>query len=390
VASSLRDEGFDGPIAIIGEEPGVPYQRPPLSKAYLMGKVSEDQIRLRPASFYESRTIELFAPERAVRIARDLRQVELESGRHLDYEHLVLATGARPRGIRVAGAELDGVFTLRGLADAEAIRTQLESATNITIIGAGFIGLEIASVARAMGVNTHIIDFAERPLKRSVSAKTADFLTEAHATQGTQFHFKTAIVEITGAGGRVTGVATSNGRHLPADLVVIGIGVEPSVELARDAGLKIDNGIVVDQQLLTADQSISAIGDCAQYPTDFFPHPIRIESVQNAVDHARCVAARLAGKAVPYRKVPWFWSDQGQYKLQIAGVAQEGDDAVLRGDMASGRFSVFRFRAGRLSCVESVNQAADHLAARKLIEKSAPLTPELVSDPAVSLNQLAA
>ncbi|MBK4739352.1 NAD(P)/FAD-dependent oxidoreductase [Noviherbaspirillum pedocola] len=390
VAASLRDEGFDGPIAIIGEEPGLPYQRPPLSKAYLTGKAHEEQVRLRPASFYESRNIELLVPERALSIARDQQLVKLESGHRLEYKHLVLATGARPRRIRVVGVELDGVFTLRCLAEAEAIRTGLESATNIVIIGAGFIGLEIAAVARAMGLTTHIIDFAERPLKRSVSAKTGNFLTEAHTEQGVQFHFMTAISEITGADGRVTGVATTDGRHFPADLVVIGIGVEPNVELARDAGLKIDNGIVVDRQLLTADPSISAIGDSANYPTDFFPHPVRIESVQNAVDQARCVAARLAGKPAPYRKVPWFWSDQGQYKLQIAGVAQEGDDAVVRGDMASGKFSVFRFRDGRLSCVESVNQAADHLAARKLIEKSTQLSSEQAGDSTISLSQLAA
>jgi 3-phenylpropionate/trans-cinnamate dioxygenase ferredoxin reductase subunit len=390
VAASLRDEGYGGAITIVGEEPDLPYQRPPLSKAYLSGKANDDQILLRPQAFYATRNIELRAPEQVVRILRGAQQVELGCGARIGYDHLVLATGARARALTVPGAGLDGVVPLRQLAHAGELRRRLQTATRIVVVGAGFIGLEIAAIARAMGIETHVLEFADRALKRALSAATGQFLAEAHMAQGAHFHFSTALAEIIGHDGKVSAVTTADGRRFEADLVIVGVGVEPNCELAQEAQLAVSNGIVVDRYLLTDDAAISAIGDCALYPSAFYPHPVRVESVQNAVDQARCVAARLAGKPAPYHKVPWFWSDQGAYKLQIAGIASETDSAVVRGDMASGKFSVFRFRDRRLSGVESVNQPGEHLSARKLLDKAAPLTHEQAADPGFSLAALVA
>lgn len=390
VAASLRDEGYAGPVTLVGDEPGLPYQRPPLSKAFLAGKAQPGQIELRPAGFYAERNISVIAPDSVTAIDRPSRRVALASGASLDYEHLVLATGARARIPAVPGAQRQGVLALRSRADAEAILARLQQARRVVIVGAGFIGLEVAVMARQMGLEVRVIEFADRVLKRAVSAPTAGYLAQAQASRGVQFSLETGVTAFTGSEGRVTGVMTTHGECVVAELVVVGVGVEPNVELARAAGLPVQDGIVVDPHLLTSDPAISAIGDCARYPAAYCATPVRLESVQNAVDQARCVAARLAGKAEPYAKVPWFWSDQGDNRLQIAGVAEIGDSAVLRGDIAAGKFSVLRFRDGRLSAVESVNSVADHMAARKLLAAATPISPEQAADTSVKLATLAA
>jgi 3-phenylpropionate/trans-cinnamate dioxygenase ferredoxin reductase subunit len=389
-AASLRDEGYGGAITIVGDEPDLPYQRPPLSKGYLTGKATDEQILLRPQAFYATRNIELRAPQQVTRILRREQEVELGCGTRLRYDHLVLATGARARVLAVPGAGLDGVVPLRDLAHAGEVRRRLQTAQHVVVVGAGFIGLEIAAIARAMGIETRILEVADRALKRALSAATGQFLADAHTAQGAQFHFSTALAEIIGRDGKVCAVTTADGQRFEADLVIVGVGVEPNCTLAQEAQLAVSNGIVVDRHLLTEDPAISAIGDCALYPSAFHPHPVRVESVQNAVDQARCVAARLAGKPVPYHKVPWFWSDQGANKLQIAGIATATDSAVVRGDMASNKFSVFRFRDRCLSAVESVNQPGEHLTARKLLDKAVPLTQEQAADTGFSLAALLA
>lgn len=390
VAASLRDEGYGGAITIIGDEPDLPYQRPPLSKGYLSGKANDEQLLLRPQAFYATRNIELRVPEKVTRILRDEQEVELGCGARLRYDHLVLATGARARALAVPGAGLDGVVSLRDLAHASEVRRRLQNARRVVVVGAGFIGLEIAAIARAMGIETRVLEVADRALKRALSAATGQFLVDAHMAQDTQFHFSTAVAAIDGREGKVCALTTVDGQRFEADLVIVGVGVEPNCTLAHEAKLAVSNGIVVDRHLLTEDPAISAIGDCALYPSAFCPHPVRVESVQNAVDQARCVAARLAGKPVPYHKVPWFWSDQGANKLQIAGIAGETDSAVVRGDMATGKFSVFRFCDRRLSAVESVNQPGEHLTARKLLDKAVPLTQEQAADTGFSLAALLA
>lgn len=390
VAASLRDEGYEGAITLVGEEPGLPYQRPPLSKAFLAGKAEPQQIELRPESFYPGRNISLLASERVVGIDRAARRVVLGSGATLAYQHLVLATGARPRELSVPGAGLQGVVPLRSRTDAEAIYSRLQAARRVVVVGAGFIGLEVSIVARAMGHDVHVLEFADRPLKRAVSKETGSFLADAQARRGVQFSFTTGVASLAGTDGKVTGVVTSGGETILADLVVVGVGVQPNVELAQAASLEVDDGIVVDTHLLTGDPAISAIGDCARYPVAYSATSVRLESVQNAVDQARCVAARLAGKPEPYRKVPWFWSDQGDNRLQIAGVCEAGDAAVVRGDIGAAKFSIFRFCGGRLTAVESINSAADHMAARKLLANGTPVSPGQAADLSLKLASLPA
>jgi 3-phenylpropionate/trans-cinnamate dioxygenase ferredoxin reductase subunit len=384
-AASLRQEGFDGRIVLIGDEPVPPYQRPPLSKSYLAAESGLDELWLRPDTFYAAHKIDLLAGETVRSIDRQERRLRLGSGADIAWDHLILATGARFRPLTVAGADLDGVLPLRTLADADILRERLAQAREIVVIGAGFIGLEFASVAIARGAGVHIVEITQQAMGRVVSAATSRFFADAHRRWGCEISFGTGVTRILDANGRATGVETTDGRRLPADLVLICIGVIPNAELARDAGLDVDNGIVVDEYLATADPSVFAIGDCANFPTPFAVGRVRLESVQNAVDQARCVAAAISGKPAVYDKVPWFWSDQGDLKLQIAGITQGHDAAVLRGDPAGGRFSVFCYRAGRLIGVESVNQTADHVAARRLLAGDPALAPEQAADASYDL-----
>ena len=379
-AASLRQDGFAGRIAMIGDEPVLPYQRPPLSKSYLARESGLDELWLRPETFYTQHQIDLLAGEIVTEIDRTERRLRLASGSALSWDHLILATGARFRPLAVPGAELDGVLPLRTLADADILRERLDQARDVVVVGAGFIGLEFASVAIAHGAAVHIIEVTQHPMGRVVSATISKFFCEAHWRWGAEVSLGTGVTRVLGAGGRVSGVETTDGRHLPADLALICIGVIPNAELAGEAGLAVDNGIVVDEYLATEDGAIFAIGDCANFPTPFAIGRVRLESVQNAVDQGRCVAANIAGKPAPYDKVPWFWSDQGDLKLQIAGITAGHDTAVLRGDPDSGHFSLFCYRGGRLIGVESVNQTADHVVARRLLAGEPKLKLEQAAD----------
>ena len=374
VALSLRAEAYPGDVTLVGDEPGLPYGRPPLSKAYLLGKVEEAGLHLRPAEALVAQRIRLAAPERAVAIDRAARSLRLASGEALPYQHLVLAMGTRNRRLSVPGADLDGVVYLRSLGDAKALRERLASARTAAVIGAGFIGLEFAAVASTMGVKVHVLEVAGRAMARAVSPAISAYFARRHTERGATLTFGAAVASIEGEAGRVTGLRLADGAGIPADLVLVGIGVLPNAELAAEAGLAVDNGIVVDDHLATADPAISAIGDCAAHPSVHAEAMTRLESVQNAIDQAKAVAARLCGRPAPYRSVPWFWSDQGADKLQIAGLAASADDAIVKGDEAEGRFAVFRFRGERLTAVETVNRAGDHMAARRAIVAPRPPT----------------
>jgi 3-phenylpropionate/trans-cinnamate dioxygenase ferredoxin reductase subunit len=389
-AASLRQEGFGGRIVLIGDEPGLPYQRPPLSKSYLAGASGLDELLLRPEAFYETQNIDLVTGETVTAIDRRGRRLRLASGGEIPCDHVVLATGARFRPLPVPGAELDGVLPLRTLADADLLRERLAEAREVVVIGAGFIGLEFASVAIAAGAAVHIIEVTHHPMGRVVSASTSQFFTGVHRGWGAAISLGTGVARILSAAGRLNAVETTDGRVLPADLVLVCIGVVPNAELAGDAGLAVDNGIVVDEYLATGAADIAAIGDCANFPTRFAAGRVRLESVQNGVDQARAVAARIAGKPAPYDKVPWFWSDQGELKLQIAGITAGHDAAVVRGDPESGSFSVFCFRDGRLIGVESVNRPADHIVARRLLAGDPRLMPEQAADESFDLRAHAA
>jgi 3-phenylpropionate/trans-cinnamate dioxygenase ferredoxin reductase subunit len=379
-AASLREEAFEGRVVLLGDEPDLPYQRPPLSKAYLTGKADAGLVRLRPERFYAENRVELRAGERAGAIDRAAHQVVLASGERLPYDHLIIATGARNRALPITGGALDGVFQLRTLAEAEALRRRLEGVRYAVVVGAGFIGLEFAAVVAGRGLEVTVVEAAGRVMSRAVSKPVSDCFRAAYERLGVRFVLGAAVVAILGADGRVTGVTTADGRRFPADLVLVGIGVLPNTDLAAEAGLAVADGVAVDERLLTCDPAISAIGDCAAFPCRHAGGgAVRLESVQNAVDQARCVAARLADRPTPYVSLPWFWSDQGPLKLQIAGLAAPHEQAVLRGDPAQGSFSVFCFQGGRLTGVESVNRPLDHILARRLLAGGASLTPEQVA-----------
>ena len=389
-ASSLRQEGFAGRVVLVGDEPGLPYQRPPLSKSYLAGECGLDEVWLRPEAFYEKQRIELVPGDAAMALDRRGRALRLASGNAIECDHVVLAAGARFRPLPVPGADLDGVLPLRTLADADMLRERLAEAGHAVVVGAGFIGLEFAAVALAKGVDVHIVEITRQPMGRVVSTHISRFFTAAHRGWGAEISLGTGVASILGNRGRVEAVETEDGRILPADLVLVCIGVVPNAELAREAGLAAENGIVVDQFLATADPAISAIGDCANFPTRFCVSRVRLESVQNGVDQAREVAARIAGKRTqPYDKVPWFWSDQRDLKLQIAGITVGHDNAVLRGDPESGSFSVFCFKGPRLLGIESVNRPQDHIAARRLLAGNPHLSPQEAADESFDLRAAA-
>ncbi|MDQ0347379.1 NAD(P)/FAD-dependent oxidoreductase [Ancylobacter vacuolatus] len=388
-AASLRDCGYEGRLVLVGDEPGLPYQRPPLSKAYMKSEAGIEQIELRAGAFYADHRIEL-VNARATAIDRAGQLVLLEGGAALPYAHLILATGARNRPLPVPGHDLAGVFYLRTLADADALRGKLDVARRVVVIGAGFIGLEFAAVARALGHEVTVLEGAGRVLARAVSPDMSAFFADAHAAMGTKLVLGAGVVGLKGEGGHVTGVETGDGTVHPADFVLVGIGVVPNVELAADAGLEVANGIVVDAHLATMDPAISGLGDAVAYPSRFAGGNVRLESVQNAADQARSLAHRLTGKPAPFDAVPWFWSDQSDLKLQIVGLAAATDSAVLRGDPASRRFSVFRFRDGVLTAIESVNRPADHMLGRRLLAGTPAITPAQAGDESFELKSLLA
>ena len=391
-AASLREAGYAGPVTLVGEEPTLPYQRPPLSKAYLAGKTDAEGLLLRPPAYLDEHRIAHRTGAKATRIDRAAKILEFEGGDGLAYDHLVLATGSRNRALPVPGADLAGVHQLRSLADADGLKDAIGQARRIVVIGAGFIGLEFSAICAARGLSVTVIEAADRAMARAVSAETSAFFRAAHEATGVTFLFESGGAAIESEAGRASAVRAAQDGPVPADLVLVGIGVVPNDKLAAEAGLAVQDGIAVDAFLATTDPAISAIGDCARFPTRFARGAkggdrVRIESVQNAIDQGRCLAARLAGRPAAYDAVPWFWSDQGRHKLQIAGLADPGDAAILRGGGEA--FSVFRFRCGALCAVESVNRPGDHMAARRILATGRGLSPIEAADPAFDLKALA-
>ena len=386
VAASLRQLGLSEPIYLVNDEGHLPYQRPPLSKAYLKGTGGPESLMFRPQKFYSDQNIELIS-DRAVAIDRMSRKLKLASGTLLDYGHLVLATGARNRLLDIPNANLPDVRYLRILDDSEDLRKRIASSKHVVVIGAGFIGLEFAATARIKGLEVDVLELASRVMARAVTAEISEYFQERHAAAGVRIHLGVQATAIEASGDKVTGVSLSDGRHIPADLVVVGVGVLPNVELAAEVGLPVASGIIVNEHLLTADPNISAIGDCALFASPRFGGSLRLESVQNATDHARCVAARLTGDDKVYDGQPWFWSDQADDKLQIAGLTTGYDRVVVRGEPSQKAFSAFCYKAGRLVGIESVNRAGDHMFGRRLLPMDRSIEPEQAADPGFDLKR---
>lgn len=385
VAASLRGDGFTGPIRLIGAESHVPYQRPPLSKGLLLGKMDRARLLFRQPAFYATQGIDLLLGETVTALDPAARSVTTASGQPIPYDTLVLATGTRVRPLPVPGTELDGVVYLRTLDESEGLARRIGQASRVVVIGGGFIGLEVAAAVRMLGKPVTVLEAADRLMGRVVAPVISAFYAELHRGRGVELVLGARIERLEGDAGRVQAVVMADGTRHPADLVVIGIGVLPNVELAAAAGLVCANGIVVDEHGHTSDPWIYAAGECTSHPNRFAGGRARLESVQNAVDQAKAVAAAIQGRPQPYDEVPWFWSDQYEVKLQMVGISTDHDQQVVRGNPREGRFSVCYFKAGRLVAIDSVNRPSDHMAGRKLLVSGAALTPAQAADDAVEL-----
>jgi len=379
--NSVRRAGYEGPLTLISDEPVPPYHRPPLSKKYLSDSLPVAQIMIRAAAWYEEQKVTLRLGARVARIDRDARRVELADGSSLDYAQLVLLTGARPRRLPAdSGGDLQGVLLMRCLADADAMAPHLVVGRRLLVVGGGYIGLEAAAVAASKGLQVTLIEAAPRILQRVAAPATADYFRALHRAHGVDLREGVTLRRLMADGARVCAAELQDGQRIDADVVLVGIGVHPNVELAEAAGLALDNGIVVDEFCRTADPHILAAGDCCSFP--FRGRRIRLESVQNANDQAAVAAHAVAGKPMPYAALPWFWSDQYDTKLQIAGLNQGYDDAIPRAGKSERSLSVWYYRGETLLAVDAINDAAAFVTAKKLLERGASVPKAAVRDPA--------
>ncbi|WP_291742640.1 FAD-dependent oxidoreductase [Bauldia sp.] len=385
--ASLRAEGYEGPLTLVSAESDIPYQRPPLSKAFLK-EAGHELLPLRPASFYEKNDVTLMLDTKALAIDRAARQLRLAGDRLLPFDRLVLAPGSRARMPPIDGIDHDGVLSLRNAGDARQIRDRLDKAGDVVVVGGGFIGLEIAATARLLGKTVTVLEAADRLMGRVVAPEISAHFLSLHRGWGSDIRLDTPIGRVIGEGRSVAAVETASGDRIAADMVVIGIGVLPNVELGQDAGLATDNGIVVNALMETGAPEILALGDCAAFDHWELGRRVRLESVQNAVDQAKTAARTIVGRPAPFREVPWFWSDQGDVKLQMVGLSMNATHSVTRGAPGDGAFSVFHFDGDRLVAIDSVNRAADHMVGRKLLAAGSSPAPELCADEGFDLKSL--
>ncbi len=383
---SLRAEGFDGPITMIGDEAYPPYQRPPLSKAYLLSNFERPRLFLKADSYYPDAGCELILNTGVSAIHRAERQVELSDGRKLAYDKLLLATGARVRRLRCPGANLPGVHYLKTIADVDGLQAEFTAGKRIAIVGGGYIGLEVAAVGAKRGLDVTVFEAMDRLMARAVSPDLSAFYAAEHEKAGVKLMLKTGVEAIEGA-DHVTGIV-AGGKSYPCDLVLVGIGVIPCQELAEAAGLACSDGIVVDRNARTADPHIWAAGDCTRH-TGREGLELRLECVQNAIDQAKHAAYSIVGRPKTYSEVPWFWSDQYDLKLQIAGLARPTDTLVRRGDPSSRKFAVFHLRDGVVAAVEAVNAAPEYMIGKKLVAEGKTIAPEMLADTSIPMKQMA-
>jgi 3-phenylpropionate/trans-cinnamate dioxygenase ferredoxin reductase subunit len=384
---TLRRKGFAGKLTLVGDEPWLPYQRPPLSKKYLAGALERERLIIRPAQFFAEHQVQVQLGRRVSEIQRREQRVRLDDDTVLAYDALLLATGSRPRRLAAPGTELAGVHFLRTLADTDRIRAECASGGRMVIIGGGYIGLEVAATARGLGLEVTVLEMAERVMNRVTCTQVSGFYESEHARQGVRIlcNARVRALAADARNGRVRAVLTEDGAEHPADIVIVAVGVAPADELATTAGLECDNGILIDQYCRTSDAAIYAAGDCVNHLSPHYGRRMRLESVDNAFEQGATAALNLLGIPTAHDKVPWFWSDQYDLKLVIVGMCQGYDTVVTRGAAAARSFSACYLRGGELIAIDTVNQPKDQMAARKLIAAHARPDPDKLADAAIAL-----
>jgi 3-phenylpropionate/trans-cinnamate dioxygenase ferredoxin reductase subunit len=392
IADSLREEGYTGDVTMVGEEPYIPYQRPPLSKAFLSGEMDEESLEFRNEHFYSENNITVVTKEKitSVEMTTHGGLAKGASGTSYEFDRLALTTGADPRKLKIPGADLDGVLYMRNLTDAKELKKRWDSITNLVVIGGGFIGLEIAAGGTKAGKNVTVLQSGQRLMGRAVSPLVSDFYVAAHQRRGTTIRLGAQLHQVVGDNGKVTGVELADGEIVPADAIVVGIGVNVRGELADQLALDMFDGVIVVNEFAeTSNPLVVAAGDAVSGP-----HPlghegnVHLESVQNAVDQAKVAAKTLAGKKEPYRAVPWFWSDQADLKLQIAGLSSGYDHTVVRGNPDEEKFSVLYYRNGELLAIDAVNDVSDYMAVRRALTAGATIPAAAAADSSVALKTL--
>lgn len=387
-AASLRQKGYAGPVTMVGDEHFLPYQRPPLSKAYLAGTLDAERLHIKAQRFWPEHAIETRLGVRATAINRSARKLTLADGTTLDYAKLVLATGSRVRELPIPGHELPGVHYLRTIADVQDIQAGFAAGQRLTIVGGGYIGLEVAAVATKQGLDVTVIETESRVMNRVVAPEVSRFFQDVHRAAGVSIELGRRVKALQGD-TRITAVECSDGFTVPTDLCIIGIGIVPNVELAEAAGLSCSNGIAVDEFCQTTDPDVLAVGDCTRHPNALLGRHVRLESVHNAIEQGKTAAATICEQPVAYAQVPWFWSDQYDIKLQISGLSEGYDQVVLRGDPASRSFAAFYLLQNRLLAVDAVNSPREFMLGKKLIAAGAELDCAVLDDPQQDFKTLA-
>jgi 3-phenylpropionate/trans-cinnamate dioxygenase ferredoxin reductase subunit len=388
-AVSLRQGGFTGTITMIGEEPYLPYQRPPLSKKFLAGELELDRLFIRHEKFYADHNVDVHLSTRVERIDRKAKAVALSDGSRMSYDRLLLATGSEVRKLTIPGHDLEGIHYLRTIADVLKMREHFRPGARMVVIGAGYIGLEVAAVAITHGLHVTVVEMADRVMSRVVAPEVSDFFESVHREAGVEILCNRNPDSSLVGNHRVEALRSPDGSKISADMVVVGIGILPTVDIAETAGIKCDNGVVVDEYCRTSDPHILAIGDCTNHPNSLLGRRLRLESVHNAQEQAKTAAATLCGKLQAYAQVPWFWSDQYDLKLQIAGLSGEHNSVILRGKPETRSFAAFYMKGDRLLAVDAINSAREFMLSKKLIAIGARLEPEILADDSIPFKELA-
>ena len=383
-AASLRQEKYEGPITMIGQESYIPYQRPPLSKQYLSGEQEKEKLSLRQESFYSEKEINLMLETSVLSLNPHKKELQLEKGETVTYDKLLIATGGRPRKLEVDGHTLKGIHYLRNIDDVDAIKTQMSTSQNLVIVGGGYIGLEVASVAIKKGLTVSVLEMESRILERVTTEEMSAFYHQLHTDEGVNILTSTQAKAFKGS--ETVDSVVCGDHEIPADLVIVGIGILPNTEMAEAAGLETNNGLVVDEHCRTSNEHIFAAGDCTNHPNPILNRRLRLESVPNAMEQGRVAASNMLGGSKSYASMPWFWSDQYEHKLQMVGFSKDSDQSVVRGDMESKSFTVFYLKDDSIIAADSVNNPKEFMASKQLVGKKASI--EALADTSIELKTL--